>query len=196
MLRLAADACGTSGPRVPIGKSTVGLIVPDSARRVPTAQGPLWSGRDLPPGRYTVMLRTGLNASGMLSVALGRPDSVITTCEFADAQPGRSRCSVELPAGAASLWLTPDAALRRTVAAVDLELDPIVSPGGCDRRAGRAVVSPAGTLFVTGGDVYAEATGAWVIGGSTGEFVVRTSDEPPSLSAQRLIAEHGQPLER
>jgi hypothetical protein len=32
-----------------------------------------------------------------------------------------------------------------------------------------------------GGDVYAEATGAWVIAGSTGEFVVRTSDQPLRL---------------
>jgi hypothetical protein len=181
MLRFAAEACGASGPRVPIGESTVGLIVPDGGRRAATAQGPLWSGRDLPPGRYTAMLRTGLNATGVLSVALGRPDSVITTCEFADAQPGRSQCAVDLPAGAASLWLTPDAALRRTVAAVDLELEPIASHEGCDRRAGRAVVSPAGALFVTGGDVYAEATGAWVIAGSTGEFVVRSSDEPLRL---------------
>jgi len=181
LLRLAADACGASVPRVPIGKSIVGLIVPDAARRVATAHGPLWGGRDLPPGRYTVKLRTGLNATGTLSVALGRPDSVIRTCEFADEQPGRSHCSVELPAGATSLWLTPDAALRRTVPAVDLLLEPIAWPDGCDRRAGRAVVSPAGMLFVTGGDVYAEATGAWVIAGSTGEFVATTPGEPLRL---------------
>ncbi len=181
MLRLAAEECGASGPRVPIDNSTVGLIVPDSARRAPTAQSPLWSGRDVPPGRYTVMLRTGLNATGTLSVALGRPDSVITTCEFADAPPGRSNCVVDLPAGAASLWLTPDAALRRTVSAVELALEPVVSPDGCDRRAGRAVVSPAGTLFVTGGDVYAEPTGAWVMARATGEFVARTSVDPMRL---------------
>ena len=181
LLRLAADACGASVPRVPIGKSIVGLIVPDAARRVATAHGPLWGGRDLPPGRYTVKLRTGLNATGTLSMALGRPDSVIRTCEFADEQPGRSHCSVELPAGATSLWLTPDAALRRTVPAVDLLLEPIAWPDGCDRRAGRAVVSPAGMLFVTGGDVYAEATGAWVIAGSTGEFVATTPGEPLRL---------------
>ncbi|HET6317404.1 MAG TPA: hypothetical protein VFG86_13165, partial [Chloroflexota bacterium] len=189
LLRLAAEACRSSGPRISLGPMRLdaasdipnGVIAPDASRRTRTTQSALWAGRDVSPGRYTVRLRSGLNVSGTLSIALGRPDLSLWNCTFVDALPGRSACVIDLPAGAASLWLIPDAALRRTVSELDLELQPSASHAGCDNRAERAVVSPAGILFVTGGDVHAEYGGAWIIARATGEFVVQTASDPIRL---------------
>ena len=189
VLRLAAEACGSSGPRISVGPIRLdaasdianGVIAPDASRRTRSPQSPLWAGRDVSPGRYTVRLRSGLNVSGTLSVAVGRPDLPLSTCTFVDAPPGRSTCMIDLPAGAASLWLVPDTALRRTVSELDLDVQPSAPHVGCQYRAEGAVVSSAGILFVTSGDVGAESTGAWVIARATGEFVVQTASDPIRL---------------
>jgi hypothetical protein len=156
------------------------LAIPNASRRPMSAASPIWAGRDVPPGRYRVVLRSGLNVTGSLRVALGRPDSLMTTCSFGDAPPGPSSCVVELPAGATSLWISADKALHETVDAVDLALDAFATDD-CDLRASRTVTTESGIFFVDASDVFAETGGAWVVARGEGRLLV-----PPSSSGLRI----------
>jgi hypothetical protein len=64
---------------------------------------------------------------------------------------------------------------------------PATTPASCGLRAGRAVTTAAGALFVVDGDVYAEPTGAWVIARATGRFVAQASSD-----RVRLLLRNGQ----
>ena len=97
--------------------------VQDAGRRPMAAGGPLWTGRDMPPGRYRVLLDTGLNVTGELTIALGKPDATLQQCAFAEHRPGTTDCIVDLPAGATWLWMTPDSAMRASIEG--LRLQPI-----------------------------------------------------------------------
>ena len=58
--------------------------VNDAGRRPIVAGGPIWTGRNIPPGRYRLLLDSGLNATGALTIALGRQDAVLQRCDFTD----------------------------------------------------------------------------------------------------------------
>ncbi len=146
--------------------------VPNASRRTPSAQATLWGGHDVPAGRYRVTLQPGLNATGTVAIAIGHPDATIERCEFADTPPGPTSCVVDLPAGAESLWLMPDAALRRSLPVVALRAETFPPPGTCGVHAERGTAGAGGMLFLIDGHAYVEPTGAWVAGASSARFVV------------------------
>jgi hypothetical protein len=193
-LHLLDRACGAKGLAVTLGPFAVrdlaslgnGARIPDASRRSLTADGPLWNGRDVPPGRYRVDIGSGPKASGVLRIALDRPDAVLLTCSFDMAPPGPSACEFDLPARAASLWLMPDAVLRQSDASIDLERLAPGPPESCGVTVGRAVSTPAGTLFVAGGPAYAESGGAWIGGGGDARLLIR-----PSADELRLGLRNG-----
>lgn len=144
--------------------------IADASRRVPQAAALGWAATDLAPGRYRLVVSSGLNVSGTARVALGRPDQTLLSCTLVDNAPGATACEIALPAGASALWLSGDATLARTAEHLALL---VVEPGAaemCGLRARRAVVSPAGTLFVVGGQAWTEGAGLWTAGG--GEVVL------------------------
>jgi hypothetical protein len=153
---------------------TAGATIEDGSRR-PVRTPVLWSASDVPPGTYRVAARSGLNVSGTLSVAVGRPDAVIHTCTFADEHPGPTSCEVHLPAGAAGLWLTGDEQLQRSTESLALTL---ISRGvhDCGRRARRAAARDGRTLFVLEGDAFVEPGGLWTRGGGEVTLVVPAAE--------------------
>ena len=64
----------------------------DAGRRPLVAGSPLWTGRDIPPGRYRVWLDSGLNVTGALTIALGKPGRVAPAVHFAEHRPGATDC--------------------------------------------------------------------------------------------------------
>ena len=90
---------------------------------------PRWTAQDVPPGRYRLVASSGLNVSGTVKVALGRPDQMLTSCTFGRQRAGPDRCVIALPAGASALWVGADAALARTVEQLAMTL---VEPGASD----------------------------------------------------------------
>lgn len=153
---------------------TASATIEDASRRGPRMPV-MWSASDVPPGSYRVVARSGLNLSGELSVAVGRPDAVVQTCDFADALPGTTACDVNLPAGATGLWLIGDQRLQRTAESVALTL---ISRGvhECDWRARRAASRDSRVLFVLDGEAFVEAGGLWTRGGGEVTLVVPASD--------------------
>jgi hypothetical protein len=147
--------------------------VNDAGRRLIVAGGPIWTGRNIPPGRYRLLLDSGLNATGALTIALGRRDAVLQRCDFTDHPPGATDCDVDLPAGATRLSMTPDIALRSSVEG--LRLQPIVlgTAETCGLRAGHAVVNASGVMYSQPDGVFAEATGLWVLGGRVARLTVQ-----------------------
>jgi hypothetical protein len=147
--------------------------VNDAGRRPIVAGGPIWTGRNIPPGRYRLLLDSGLNATGALTIALGKSDAVLQRCDFADHRPGATDCEVDLPAGATRLSMTPDIALRSSVEG--LRLQPIVlgTAETCGLRAGHAVVNASGVMYSQPDGVFAEATGLWVLGGRVARLTVQ-----------------------
>ena len=110
-------------------------------------------------------------STGTLTVALGRPDVIVATCDVSGVAPGAAACAVDLPAGAESLWVQADDRLRTTVSSVGVALDAPPPAEACELRARRAVVDGAQVLYVTDGLVYAKRRGVWVLGGAEGHFV-------------------------
>ena len=178
---MLSDACGRTATffRVaPFALSATRLDaaafgVNDAGRRPRAAGGPIWTGRNIPPGRYRVLLDSGLNTTGALSIALGRPDALLQRCDFTDHRPGATDCVVDLPAGATWLSMTPDPGLRTSVE--DLRLQPIAPGTGetCGLRADRAVVNGSGVMYSQPDGVFAEAAGLWVIGGKVARLTVQ-----------------------
>ena len=142
--------------------------VQDAGRRPMAAGGPLWTGRDMPPGRYRVLLDSGLNVTGELTIALGKPDCDAPAVRLRRASTRRHR-------------LRRRSARRRDLAVDDARLrDALVDRGAaastdlagqadtCALRADRAVVTPAGVdvcgegkrLCRAGGTVGASAEGS------------------------------------
>ena len=117
------------------------------------------------------MLNAISASTGTLTVALGRPDVIVATCEVSGVAPGADACAVDLPAGAESLWVQADGQLRTTVSSVGVALDTPPPAEACELRARRAVVDGAQVLYVTDGLVYAKRGGVWVLGGAEGHFV-------------------------
>ncbi len=150
-----------------------GLTARDAGRRPITTSGPLWTGRDIPPGQYRVWLDSGLNVTGALTIALGKPESTFLQCTFAEHRPGATGCVIDLPAGATWLWMTPDASMRSSVEWLRLQPISMGASDTCDLRADRAVVTPPGVMFAEKGSVYAESTGLWVIGGRTARLMLQ-----------------------
>ena len=152
---------------------TAGATIEDASRR-PVRTPVLWSASGVPPGSYRVIARSGLNLSGTLSVAAGRPDAVIQTCSFADAAPGITACDVHLPAGAAGLWVAGDERLQRSVESIALTL---IARGvhECCWRAPRAAARDGRVLFVLEGEAFVEAGGLWTRGGGDVTLVVPAS---------------------
>ena len=169
-LRLLAAACEPHLPS-PVADRAAPLVVPDASRRPPARDRALWTGHDVAPGSYRLVLNAISASTGTLTVALGRPDVIVATCDVSGIAPGAAGCDVELPAGAESLWVQADGQLRTTVSSVGLALDAPPPTEACELRARRAVVDGARVLYVTDGVVYAERQGVWVLGGSAGHFV-------------------------
>ncbi len=150
------------------------LAIGDGARRPARPDGPLWSGRDVPPGRYRVVLDSGLRATGAISIALGRPDAMLQRCTFTEQSPGPTDCAIGLPAGATWLWLTPDPALRLSVDGIRLQPIALGTADTCGLRADRAVITPAGAIFAQREDIFAEPGGLWIVGAGEGRLAVQT----------------------
>ena len=114
LVALAARACdpdaigvGASPVRVgPAAGLLRGATIPDASRRPLRDGAPRWAAENVPPGRYRVTVFSGLNVSGTVTVALGRPDQVMTSCALVEQAPGTTGCEIDLPAGAAALWLS------------------------------------------------------------------------------------------
>jgi hypothetical protein len=182
---MLTDACGRT-PTVfrvaPFALSATRLDatafgVRDAGRRPIVADGPIWTGRDIPPGRYRLLLDSSLNATGALSIALGRQDAVLQRCDFADHRPGPTECVVDLPAGATWLSMTPDTALRSSVEGLRLQPIALGTAETCELRASRAVVNGAGVMYSQADGVFAEATGLWVLGGKFARLTVQPRSE-------------------
>jgi hypothetical protein len=182
---MLSDACGRTPAffRVaPFALSATRLDatafgVNDAGRRPIVAGGPIWTGRDIPPGRYRLLLDSSLNTTGTVSIALGRPDAVIQRCDFTDHRPGATDCVVALPAGATWLSMTPDTALRSSVEGLRLQPIALGTAETCGLRAGRAVVNAAGVMYSQPDGVFAEATGLWVLGGKVARLTVQPRGE-------------------
>jgi hypothetical protein len=145
----------------------------DAARRPAMTDGPLWTGRDIAPGVYRVLLDSGLNVSGRLTIALGTPDRVLQGCSFSEHRPGATECMVDLPAGATWLWMTPDTAMRSSVEGIRLQVMTLAPSDSCSLRADRAVVTDAGEMYAQRGSGYAESSGLWVVGGKLAQFTIK-----------------------
>jgi hypothetical protein len=163
---------------------TAGAAIENASRR-PLRPPVVWSAGSVPPGRYRVDVRSGLNATGTLSVALGRSDAVITTCTMTDQPPGPTGCEIDLPAGAQGLWVSGDAGLARTVESVLLTLTAR-GPADCDWRSPRAAARDGRVLFVVAGDAWVETGGLWTAGGGEVTLVV-----PASLGRARVHLRQG-----
>lgn len=191
LVAVAARACDPDAMGVGSSPARTGRAIDllkatpiaDASRRVPQAAALGWSATDLAPGRYRASVTSGLKVSGTVRVALGRPDQTLMSCTLVDNAPGATACEIALPAGASALWLSGDATLARTAEHLALS---VVEPGAaemCGLRARRAVVSPAGTLFVVGGQAWTEAAGLWTAGGGEVALVV---DRGPSAVSLRI----------
>jgi hypothetical protein len=184
-LDVIAAAC-RRGPMVATGATMTrpapggldGLMIADASRRPPVPGK--WAAENVAPGRYAVYVRTGLNVTGRLDVALGRPDSVMTSCQLTDQPPGRTSCEVSLPAGARALWITGDAGVARTAESVSLEL---IEPDLSDRCALRAerVVNRTPPMFVVGGRAWVEGPGLWTSGDGAVSLAVPVSGAMAAL---------------
>src|SRR4026209_2757744 len=139
----------------------MGVPIADASRRPPRADGPRRAAQDIPPGRYGLVVVSGLNVSGTVRVALGRPDQTLTSCALVDQAPGTTSCVIALPAGASAVWMESDAAMARTAQQLALALIEPGAPDACGLRAERAIVAPAGTVFVVSGRAWAERAGLW-----------------------------------
>ena len=189
LVAVASRACdpgaigvGSSPARVGRASGLVtGLPIADASRRPPRDDVPRWAGVDVPPGRYRLVASSGLNVSGTVIVALGRPDQTLTTCTFADHAAGVTACEIALPAGASALWIDGDAAMARTVERLAVTLIEPGAPDRCGLRAQRVVVTPAGALFVVSGSAWTEGAGLWTAGGGEVELVAEPSAPTVSL---------------
>ena len=183
MLAVAARACdpdaiGLGGSPVRIGhvrELVTGTPILDASRRPPRDKVPRWAGVDVPPGRYRLVLASGQNVSGAVSVALGRPDQTLMSCSFTDHVPRPTACEIALPAGASAVWIAGDATLARTAKQLAVTLVEPGAPEACGLRAQRAVVTPAATLFVVAGRAWAEGGGLWTAGGGQVHLVTETA---------------------
>jgi hypothetical protein len=175
-LRLVAAECE---PHLASGvdRRVEGLVIPDASRRSATPDRALWTGHDVAPGRYDIVLNSAGRSTGTLAVSVGHADVVVATCAVAAVAPGTTACAVELPAGADSLWIQADGSLRQTVSSVGLMLESPPSQAACELRARRAVVDGSEVLYITDGLVYAKSRGVWVLGGAEGQFVASGTGE-------------------
>lgn len=177
-----ARALATSPVRLSRGREAVqGLTIDDASRRPRRPDGPMWSGVDLPPGRYAVTLLSGLNVTGAVDIAFGRPDAVLTRCAFAEQRPGQTSCEVSLPAGASALWVTGDADIARTAERVALTLVEAGQTSACGDRAGRAAIRDGRALFVVAGQAWVEGAGLWTAGGGEVTLVAPPGDGSVAL---------------
>jgi len=188
LIAVAARACrpdaigvSTSPARVAGASSLLmGVPIGDASRRPPPDAAPRWMAVDMPPGRYRLVVTSGLNVSGTVTIALGRPDRTLMSCMLVEQAPGPTACVMALPAGASALWITGDAALARTaeqLAVISIEPG---DPESCGLRAQRAVSGASGTLFVLSGRVWAEGAGLWTAGG--GEVAIVADPSQPGVS--------------
>jgi hypothetical protein len=155
-----------------------GFGIRDAARRPMTASAPLWTARGIPPGHYRVLLDSGLDVTGALTIALGKPDAILHQCSFREHRPGATHCFVELPAGATTLWMTADPLMQSSAEAVRLQPIAFETPGTCGLRADRAVITEPGVIYAQRGSVYAESTGLWVMGGRMAQLTVEAGGAP------------------
>ena len=180
------DAIGvrTSPARVVrAGGVLTGVPIGDASRRAPPDAAPRWMAVDMPPGRYRLVVTSGLNVSGTVTIALGRPDRTLLSCTLVEQAPGPTACVVDLPAGASALWITGDAALARTAEQLAVTSIEPGDPESCGLRAQRAVAGASGTLFVLSGRVWAEGAGLWTAGG---EEVAMVADPSASTVSLRI----------
>ncbi len=188
LLAVAARACdpdavGVRWSPARVGRASgllMGVPIANASRRTPRDDTPRWAGEDVPPGRYRLVVGSGLNVTGTVRVALGRPDQTLTSCTLVDRAPGTTTCVIALPAGASNLWMEGDAAMARTAEHLAVTL---IEPGGpdtCGLRAQRALVAPSGTIFVVGGHVWTEGAGLWTAGG--GEVALVAERPAPTVS--------------
>ena len=186
------DAVGVRSSPARVGRASgllMGVPIADASRRPPRGDGPRWAAQDMPPGRYGLVVVSGLNVSGTVRVALGRPDRTLTSCTLVDQAPGTTSCVIALPAGASAVWMESDAAMARTAQQLALTLIEPGAPDACGLRAQRAIVAPAGTLFVVGGRAWAEDAGLWTAGG--GEVALVAERPGPSRAAAHSTGRRG-----
>jgi hypothetical protein len=122
---------------------------------------------------------SGLNVSGTVRVAWDGPIRTLTSCALVDQAPGTTSCVIALPAGASAVWMESDAAMARTAQQLALALIEPGAPDACGLRAQRAIVAPAGTIFVVSGRAWAEGAGLWTAGG--GEVALVAERQGPGL---------------
>ncbi len=191
LVAVAARACdpdtvGVASSPARVGRVAsllAGVPIPDASRRPPRDEVPRWAAVGLPPGRYRLVVSSGLNVSGTVNVALGRPDRHLMSCTLAEQPPGVTACEILLPAGASALWIAGDAAMARTADALAVTLVEPGAPATCAQRAERVVVTSAGRLFVVRGRAWTERTGLWTGGGGAVGLV---AESPAPTVALRI----------
>jgi hypothetical protein len=188
LLAVTARACSpdaigvrTSPARVARASGLLtGIPIGDASRRPPPDASSRWMAVDVPPGRYRLVVTSGLNVSGTVTIALGRPDRTLMSCTLVEQAPGPTACVMALPAGASALWITGDSALTRTAELLAVASIEPGDPESCGRRAQRAMTGASGTLFVLSGRAWAEGTGLWTAAG--GEVAMVADPSAPAVS--------------
>ena len=153
-------------------------VRPEEPGRTDTTP-PLAAFDGVPAGRYELRVGPGRQAA-RLAVSLGRSARPLATGILDDRT--EARLSVRLPAGARTITATldpPDGREGRSVELAILESGrPTPQLAQSNARYGTIDV------FFLDEAVYAEASGFWVRGGATAEWVVTTVDEGWSMLVQ------------
>lgn len=164
------------------------LTVPDASRRIRREDSPLWTARDVPPGRYRIAAAATEDVE--LQVKVRRPDAApIAVCR-PHAPSGSNRCEFDLPAGAVELIIDTVPTARSRIDT--LTLHP-VAPGpavDCDLRAAGAAVTEAGALYLVGGRGYVHPWGVWTASGAR-VTVVPSGPKMPSTRLRIGVAAPG-----
>ena len=166
------SVCRSSPARVGRARGLLtGIPIPDASRRPPrgrraTLGGAGCAARSLSPRRRVWPQRVRHRER-----RAGTARSDVDVLQLVDQSPGPTACEIALPAGASAVWMAGDAALARTAEQLAVTLIEPGAPEACGLRAQRAVVAPAGTLFVVSGRAWAEGAGLWTAGGGEVELV-------------------------
>jgi hypothetical protein len=135
-----------------------------------------WAGfSDVPPGVYDVVVSTHRPERGSIAVTIGRTHEPLVLWPV---QPlSKQVYTITLPAGAASLTLTPDNAL--IAAGASAELVPVGVQTSAAPRFAEATARYRDTqVFFLDDGVFADDDGFWVRGGRSAEIVVATPIRP------------------
>jgi hypothetical protein len=189
---LTAIAHGRAGLRLGT-MSITALTKEDAAREVVlagdepgrTASPPWLALSGVPAGTYELRFLTSRPRQGEVAIRVGRAARPLRMLPLAPLNDQRQRLS--LPAGAATLTIEPDDALRGVAGRV--EASPIVIDSSINAAPSRLALSAteygSAEVFFVDDAVFVESAGFWVRGGGSTEFVIAT--RAPSAAVELLL---------